>query len=190
MVFVVIDGLDGSGKSTQARLLCRRIAKEGGSFIVRSHPSSDNFLGRMGRGYLLMEGRKARIAASFFYLMDVIRSLILYKWRNVDYVIFVRYLMGTAYLPAPLHKFSYYFFYRSAPISQHMYFIDVTPEIAYQRIEMTRTEKEMFESLEKLVQVREKALDLAQSGGWTIVKGDASVDAVHRRLLQSLGFEE
>jgi len=83
MVFVVIDGLDGSGKSTQARLICRRIAEKGKTYVLRAHPSSDNFFGRLGRGYLLLDGKRARFAASLFYLLDVARSLLLYKWRRV-----------------------------------------------------------------------------------------------------------
>ena len=52
----------------------------------------------------MMEGTNARISASLFYLLDVLRSVVLYWWRPVDYVVFVRYLMGTAYLPEPLYK--------------------------------------------------------------------------------------
>jgi hypothetical protein len=69
----------------------------------------------MSRSYLLLEGIQARISASLFYLLDVLRSVILFKWKPVDYVIFVRYLMGTAYLPKPIYKLGYHFFKTIVP---------------------------------------------------------------------------
>ena len=186
-MLVVVDGLDGSGKSTQARLICGRLARMGRSFVLRAHPSGDNFFGRMGRGYLFLEGKRARAAASLFYLADVIRSILLYRWRPVDYVVFVRYLMGTAYLPEPLHRVAYLFFLRVVPRSSHMYFIDVSPGEAHRRLE-GRAEREMFESPERLVEVRGKALSLARSGGWTIIDGDRPRRVIHEELSLLLGL--
>jgi dTMP kinase len=188
MVFVVIEGLDGSGKSTQARLICNLIAEKGKTYVLRVHPSPDNFFGRLSRNYLLLEGKRARFAASLFYLLDVVRSLVLYKWRRVDYVVFVRYLMGTAYLPEPLHRVAYLFLYRVVPRSKHMCFIDVSPEEAYRRIEAGRSRREMFESLERLRQVQGMALSLTAKGPWTVIDGDRDWRAVHRQLSQLIGL--
>ena len=106
-MFIVIDGLDGSGKSTQAEMLCSHIEELGMTYVLRSHPSNDNYLGREGMKYLLREGSWARIMASALYMLDVIRSVLYHRWSKVDYVVFVRYLMGTAYLPSPLHRLAY-----------------------------------------------------------------------------------
>ena len=43
--FIVIDGLDGSGKDTQVRLLAEMYEKQGRSVTVRSHPCNDNRYG-------------------------------------------------------------------------------------------------------------------------------------------------
>ena len=43
--FIVIDGLDGSGKDTQVNLLAEAYKKKGRDVIVRSHPCSDNKFG-------------------------------------------------------------------------------------------------------------------------------------------------
>jgi thymidylate kinase len=96
--------------------------------------------------------------------------------------------MGTAYLPEPLHVVAYLFFYRLVPRSSHMYFIDVSPEEAYRRIEAGRSRREMFESLEKLRRVRTRALSLAARGPWTIIDGDKRRQAVHRRLATLIGL--
>lgn len=185
---MVIDGLDGSGKSTQARLIYSRAAEKGRTCILRAHPSSDNLFGRLGRACLLQEGKRAHAAASLFYLLDVARSLLLYRWRRVDYVVFVRYLMGTAYLPEPLHRVAYLFLYRVVPRSRHMYFIDASPEEAYRRIEARRGRREMFESLKRLRQVRGKALGLACRGSWTVIDGDRHRSVIHRQLTELIGL--
>ncbi len=93
-------------------------------------------------------------------MIDVIRSILLYSWRKVDYVIFVRYLMGTAYLPAPLHRIAYHFFSLIVPKSESMFFLDVSPEVAASRIMDSRREREMFEEVDALRKVRFKALSL------------------------------
>ncbi|MBD3171437.1 thymidylate kinase, partial [Candidatus Bathyarchaeota archaeon] len=119
-MLIVFDGLDGSGKSTQALLICKYLEKRGKTWIFRAHPSDDNFFGKKSREYLLREGKKARISASLFYLLDVIHSILFYYWRRVDYVVFVRYLMGTAYLPESIYKIGYLFFLRMVPSSPYM----------------------------------------------------------------------
>lgn len=104
MVFVVIDGLDASGKDTQAAGLRAFLRARGKSVFVQVHPSSDNFFGVEARRFLYCEGKNAHFASAVFFMFDVVRSILLYSWRRFDYVVFVRYLMGTAYLPSPLHK--------------------------------------------------------------------------------------
>lgn len=181
-MFIILDGLDGSGKSTQAILLRNYLLKEGKTVILRTHPSRDNFFGRLCRGYLLLSGTSAHMAASLFFFLDVVRSVLLYRWKKVDAVIFVRYLMGTAYLPKPLHKFVYLFFLKTMPLSIYMYFLDTSPDEAFQRIDRKRTQKEMFESLENLIMVREKVMDLAQLAEWNIIDGDMPIHVVHNEI--------
>jgi dTMP kinase len=187
-LFIVFDGLDGSGKSTQAKLLCRYLRKKGKTFILRAHPSGDNFYGKMSRTCLLMEGNRARISASLFYLLDVVRSVVLYWWRPVDYVVFVRYLMGTAYLPEPFYKLGYLFFLRIVPRSRHMFFIDTSPAEAHSRIESNRSQREMFESLERLEKVHRKITILTSRPEWNVIDGDQPSDAIHRQVRASLAL--
>jgi len=133
-----------------------------------------------------MEGSRARISASLFYLLDVLRSVVLYWWRPVDYVVFVRYLMGTAYLPEPLYKLGYLFFLRMVPRSRHMFFINTSPKEAYNRIVNNRSQKEMFESLDRLEKVHRKITTLALRPEWTVIDGDQPSAAIHELIRASL----
>ena len=61
--FIVIDGLDGSGKDTQVNLLAEAYKKKGRDVIVRSHPCSDNKFGRKSKQALLKTGKFNKIKA-------------------------------------------------------------------------------------------------------------------------------
>jgi dTMP kinase len=184
VTFIVIDGLDASGKSTQAFRLYNFLKNNGKTVYLRFHPSNDNFFGIKAKLFLYSKGKSAHFAAAFFYMVDVIRSIILYSWRKFDYIIFVRYLMGTAYLPSPLHRIAYHFFAFIVPTSEFMFFLDVTPEEAHKRIQQERKTREMFESLEELERIRRKALFLALIGGWTIINANRPVKEIEKEIIK------
>ncbi len=186
MVFIVIDGLDASGKSTQARLLRNYLSKKGHTVLLRRHPSSDNYFGVKAREFLYLRGKGAHLAAACFYMLDVVRSVLIYSWQKYDFMIFVRYLMGTAYLPSPLHRVAYNFFASIVPKSNFMFFLDVKPEEAYKRIQHTRNRLEMFEDLEELRRIRRKALSLAMISSWIILDANRPAEEVRTRLAETL----
>jgi len=184
--FIVLDGLDASGKSTQALELYKFIRGQGNTVLLRIHPSTDNAFGGKARQFLYSNGKAAHFAAALFYMIDVIRSILLYSWRRYDFIIFVRYLMGTAYLPAPLDRIAYHFFAAVVPTSQHMFFLDVAPSEAERRLRESREKLEMFENIEELERARVKALSLASLDKWTIVNANQpmkDVQEVIRKLL-------
>jgi len=190
LVLVVIDGLDASGKSTQALNLYRFLRGRGETALLRFHPSEDNLFGVKAREFLYSKGRGARLAAALFYMLDVIRSILLYSWRRYDYVIFVRYLMGTAYLPSPLHRLAYHLFASVVPTSDLMFFLNVSPEEAHRRLSRGRDDREMFESMEELKRVGGKALSLASMGNWKIIDADRPIDVVEEEIRRSLCLRE
>jgi len=83
-------------------------------------------------------------------------------------VIFVRYLMGAAYLPRSLAPYGYRAFRNLLPFPEVAIFIDIEPSIAIKRIEERDHAREMFETEEKLTAVREVARSLL-SGEWTVI---------------------
>ena len=186
MVLVVIDGLDASGKSTQALELCSFIKKHLKTVFIRFHPSTDNPFGIKAKQFLYSKGKSAHFAAASFYMLDVIRSILLFSWRRYDYLIFVRYLMGTAYLPVPLDRIAYLFFASLVPTSDFMFFLDVTPDEADRRLRETREKLEMFENIEELQQTRRKAILLASIGKWTIINADQSIRDVQEAIRKSV----
>jgi dTMP kinase len=178
MRFIVVDGLDGSGKDTQANLISQKYLEEGETVILRSHPSSDNKYGIKAKKSLLGKGKFNKTKASIYYALDVIRSVRMY-YGKADTVIFVRYLMGVAYLPFILAKLFYKIFETILPTSQYMFFLDVTPEEALKRLQ-SREEEEIFENIDDLIKVRKKALKLANN--WYIINSNHSIKDVQKEI--------
>ncbi len=186
MTLVIIDGLDGCGKSTQASLLLQSLRKVNKTAILRVHPEIDNWYGLQARRYLYSQGKSAHFASALFYMVDVIRSILLYLWRRTDYVIFVRYLMGTAYLPSPIDTVAYNFFAALVPKSNNMFFLDVNPQEAASRIAKNRRQTEMFESLNALRKIRTKALALTRFNKWIIIDSNNSIAKTASEINMSL----
>ena len=182
----MIEGLDASGKNTQALRLKKRLEEKGYRVYARFHPSGDNWAGRRARRFLLAEGLSAHFASAMFYIADVLRSVILTPWRGYDYVVYVRYLMGTAYLPFPLGAFAYHFFASLLPRPRHTIFLDIDPEEAHRRVAQRESDKEMFESLNQLRKIRVRATALARANGWVFIDGNEALGEVERRIWSTI----
>jgi len=157
---------------------------------IRSHPSEDNFFGVEARHFLYSRGKSAHFASALFFMLDAIRSVLAYSWQRYDYIIFVRYLMGAAYLPSPMHEIAYRFFALLVPKSDAMFFLDTTPEVASGRIQESRKTREMFEEIGSLKNVRTKALSLASIGAWTVIDADRTPSDVELEIRKHLRSEQ
>ncbi len=181
--FIVIDGLDGSGKDTQALLLKDYLSKNGGRVIIRAHPSQDNRFGILSKKALMRKGQIMRVVATLFYGFDVIRSVLLYC-KGDNTVIFVRYLMACAYLPRPIIRPTYRLVGSILPMSEEMFFLDVRPEEALRRVKARGEQEEMFETLPHMEKVRGRAELI--TGGWQVVDGNGAPGEVFQGILKGL----
>lgn len=184
--FIVIDGIDASGKTTQTKLLVKCLKKRGFRVLCRIHPSTDNFFGLKTKYYLSKEGQTAHLGAAFYYMLDVLRSTLIYCWRKGTIKVFARYLMGTAYLPKPAHEAVYLFFASTLPSSNLMFILDITPEEAHRRLKSREEKTEMFESLEQLREIRVRILRLAKRYGWIIIKAEKHELEIHKEIRRCL----
>lgn len=169
---MVVDGLDGCGKDTHARNIRRKLETGGERVIVISHPS-DRLLGRLSRRSLQESGPVARLFATIFYTADVLVSVRWFKKQTTGTAVFVRYLLGTAYLPAKLAPIGYMFFKKLLPTPDLALFIDIEPDVALRRIAARGHRPEMFETKARLTSVREVAKALV-AGEWVTI--DNNID--------------
>ncbi len=172
MRFIVVDGLDGCGKDTHAQRIRDLMEARGEKVTIISHPSKRLF-GRLSKRFLEGSGIVARFNATLLFTVDVLTSVRWLKTQAEGTVIFVRYLLGTAYLPRILAPSGYRLFRNLLPFPDLAIFIDIDPEVAARRIASRGHRQEMFETLEKLSSVRRVAKDLVRRE-WVVV--DNSVD--------------
>ena len=158
----------------------------GEKVVVHIHPSSGR-LGRISRQALESRGKAMHAVATLFFVADVLRSLSLMKKERKLYgtVIFVRYIMATAYLPDRLAPLGYEFISKLLPVPEKLVLIDIDPAIANERISRRAEKKEMFEDPANLRRAREKLLLLA-SRDWKVIDNSVSMedgkDSLYRLL--------
>jgi len=184
MRWIVIDGIDGSGKSTYARWIKRHYESLGETVLVRIHPS-EGFLGSLTRKTLQGKGRMLRLLASLLFIGDVLMSLRSLRKDRQRYgtIIYVRYLMATAYLPERYIQLGYDFFAGILPVPKRLLLVDIDPKVAMRRIDDRNEAKEMFEDIESLSKIRKKVLKLA-SRGWTVIENNIDVDKMPPGLIE------
>ena len=182
MKFIVIDGLDGSGKDTQIDLLEEYYTKKGKNVVVRSHPCDDNKYGRKSRQALLKTGKINHIKATIYFGMDAIRSVRKYSHDDsIDVLIFSRYVLAVMYLPSVINTITYNSVCAVLPTSDTMFFLDVTPEESLRRIGSRKEETEMFENMESLTKNRENSKKFTYN--WNVIDGNQSIEEISRQII-------
>lgn len=178
--FVVVDGLDGCGKDTHARRIKQLMEAEGEKVTVVSHPSTRRF-GNLSRSALQRSGHVPRLLATVFFTIDVLGSVAALKRSPAGTTVFVRYLLGTAYLPKRLAPTGYRMFRNLLPFPDLAIFIDIEPEVALRRIEARDHRREMFETREMLESVRRVAKMLTTEE-WTVIDNTEDGEAPFEML--------
>lgn len=180
--FIVIDGLDGSGKDTQVNLLAEMFEKQGKNVVVRSHPCNDNRYGKKSKQALLKTGKYNHIKATVYFGLDAIRSVVKYSHDDdIDVLIFSRYILAVMYLPNGINTVIYKIVAFILPTSDYMFFLDVTPEESLRRIGYRDEETEMFENIDSLRENREKSQKFTYN--WNVVSADDSPEVISKKII-------
>lgn len=180
--FIVIDGLDGSGKDTQVRLLAEMYEKQGRSVTVRSHPCCDNKFGRKSKQALLKTGKVNKIKATVYFGLDAIRSVVKYTHDDkVDVLIFSRYILAVMYLPDVINTIVYKIVVFVLPTSDCMFFLDVSPEESLRRMDSRGEETEMFENIDSLRENRLKSQKFTYN--WNVIPGDDAAEVISEKII-------
>lgn len=193
MTWYVVDGMDGSGKTTSSDLIRERLEAKGRKVLEITHPNESCLFGRLASKTLCMQGKFAEKLSTLLYIIDVLHSLDRKKWHGKEYddVIFVRYSMAAAYLPESLCGKAYEIIEKILPVPDVKVFVDIKAEVAMERI-LARGEKlEMFETVEKLEETRRKMLSLTDS--WHVIDNSGTLEntiAQTDEFLENLWREE
>jgi len=188
-LFIVFEGLDGSGLSTQAKLLSEFFKKQKYNNVITKEPTN-NLIGGIIRASLKKELKlnskslQLLFASDRCYHLETTIKPMLKKGKIVicDRYIYSSYAFGMAdnlkldWLKAINHGFL---------IPDMVFFIDVPPQECIKRIKDSREEIELFEKEDKLRKVRENYLALVKENqNFYRIDGTQTIKEVHEATVE------
>ncbi|MGC8895192.1 MAG: dTMP kinase [Candidatus Bathyarchaeia archaeon] len=183
--FICVEGLDGCGKTTQTKLLVRKLRKIGYAAVYTAEPSSGK-IGRFIRKYCLHgEKRVSAIVEALLFAADRfehVKNEIIPALNEEKVVVSDRYVYSSlAYQGAAGLDLKWI-----KEINQHAIrpdlaiFVDVEPDIAIKRL---KSKKSVMEDLETQKKVRSVYLDFVKSGELVKIDGNKSKTEVAEDIL-------
>jgi len=163
---IAFEGIDGSGKSTQIRLLAEYIKTSGHQVFTTFEPT-DQYIGKIIRDIFSHRREATQETIAGLFVADRLEHLL-----NPDFGMLRQ--LETGHVLTDRYYFSSYAYHgvhvdmdwviasNSLAVSRgkadlHI-FIDVDPELSLQRIHQNRENIEMYETLDNLVKVRNQYL--------------------------------
>jgi dTMP kinase len=199
--FIVFEGLDGCGKSTQQRLLAKKLNERNIPHITTRQPS-DNPIGTLTRtttdGILRIENESMALllaADRYQHTYDEIAPAL----EEGKYVLCDRfYYSSFAFQGIDPGMFARIAAYNALVMSfckpDVTFFIDVTPDECMRRITLSRKEKGLYESLSQLETVRERYLtifnELKNTENIVFINGNADEETVAAEIFAYLQINE
>lgn len=167
-LFLAFEGIDGSGKSTQSKLLEEKLMEKGLTIYHTTEPT-DNPIGLMIRKIFKHEMEADHRTIAGLYVADRLDHLtnskngLLKKLEEGVTVITDRYYFSSYAYQGTHMPIDWVIAANSQSAAllrpDLNIFIDVSPEICMTRLTKNRTQIELYESLENLKNVRAKYID-------------------------------
>jgi dTMP kinase len=186
-LFICVEGLDGSGKTTQAKLLVRRLRMDYDA-IYTAEPSNGIIGKLIKRKYLHQNERASRIVEALLFAADRfehVKRTVLPALENGKIVVSDRYVHSSlAYQGAEGLDLKWI-----KEINRHSLnpdiaiYIDVGPETAFQRLKPRRS---VMEKLETQRKVREIYLEFVEKGELVKIDGNKSKREISEDIMSAL----
>jgi dTMP kinase len=185
-VFICIEGLDGSGKTTHAHRIVRNLQKNGFDAIYTTEPSTGD-LGTFIRSSAVLEGKKRvpRVVEALLFALDRVEHLekdVKPALEEGKIVISDRCVYSSlAYQGAAGLDLAWIEeINRMALPADLAIYIDVPPEVVVRRI---RRKKSVMETLDTQRKVQEVYMKYVKNGQLVAVDGDKRKAAVTEAIL-------
>ena len=178
-VFICIEGLDGSGKSTQAKLLTKKLCKAGYNAIYTAEPSQGK-IGKFIRKRLFEQERMPTTVEALLFAADRIehvQNTVMPALKEGKIVISDRYVYSSlAYQGSAGLTLDWIENINSnAKKPDLSLFIDVAPEVVLERL---KRKKSVMETLQTQQKVREIYQKYIQKGELQVIDGTKSKNEV------------
>jgi|SRR3989344_3032767 len=185
--FIVFEGLDGSGQSTQAELLFEYLKKHGEKIYLTSEPSQ-SLIGGLVRSQLQNHWQSNSECLQLLFTADrafhLEKEIIPLLKKGIT-VICTRYILSTlAYGNIDIKDGKWLICINEKFISPDTTFLlKASPKICLRRIKKERFHEELFEKEEKLAVVFKNYLKFAKEfKNVHIINGEKSIKEVFKRV--------
>jgi len=184
--FICIEGIDGSGKTTQARLLVKSLKQRGFDVVYTTEPSPGE-VGKFIRRYILQREKRVPIVVEALLFavdrVDHVESRVKPALKKGRIVVCDRYVYSSlAYQGAAgLDRAWIERINRLALTPDLSIFIDVPSEVVLKRI---KRKKSVMETLRNQRRVREIYLSMVNDGCLVLVNGDRTIEEVASDILR------
>ena len=185
--FIVIEGLDGSGSSTQAELLVKKLNQIGKKIHLTKEPTN-NIIGGLIRGLLTHEWSTTPEGFQLLFAADRAHHLkqkilpIIGRGENIisDRYYFSTMAFGSVELDLSwLKNINKYF-----PKPDIIFFIKVRPDICLERIGKSRFGREFFEEKIKLEKTFKTYLSLTKDKKYNtvVINGEDEIENISQQI--------
>ncbi|MDE1869965.1 MAG: dTMP kinase [Candidatus Micrarchaeota archaeon] len=193
--FVVVEGLEGSGKSTQIKLLQNSLRKKGEGCIFIKEPDYENRIGAFIKKELTNKEDPLDIIALQFTFVAArfeqfakVTAPALKEGKSVisDRNWFSTATHVAAFAPKPYSDLTWIANVHSKlPLPDAVFYIGVPPEVASERINSRGDQKRRFDSLSSLIALENAYTELSKLYPqiWHRLNGNQSTEKVHAELL-------
>lgn len=195
---IAIEGIDGSGKTTQAKILCNELKKRGHKVLCTKEPT-DEPTGKFIRQVLSKEINVPAVAIQYLYGADrAVHQIELVKYLKLGYYIVTdRYFWSSVaygvsdmeiiddYLLAVYSILSFYNRFLKPDIT---FYLKVSPKVGEKRVEEMGKKKEIYENMKKLAKIT-KGYDFLLKKfprEFRIINGEQPVEKVSKEILSHL----
>ncbi len=189
MKFIVFEGIDGSGLSTQSQLLKEYLTKRTAKILLTKEPT-DGLIGMLIRSTLRKRIKFDDTTLALLFAADRTDHLANIKFNNYDYVISDRYYISNfAYQSSAIDLNFLIEINKFARKPDLVIFLDVKPETCIERITHNREHIELYENIEKLRATKEnytKIIEYLRKNfdlNVVFVDGNRSIEEVRKDIV-------
>ena len=184
-VFICIEGIDASGKTTQARLLVKSLRRRGFDVVYTTEPSPCEVGRFIRRNVLQRERRVPIVMEALLFAVDRVEhveNIIKPALEKGKIVVCDRYVYSSlAYQGAAgLDQIWIEQINRFALTPDLSIFIDVPPEVVLKRM---KRKKSVMETLRNQRKVRRIYMDMVEKNRLVLVDGNRTIEQVAKDIL-------
>jgi len=195
-LFIVLEGIDGSGKSTQTKILSDKLEALGHKTYITFEPT-DNFIGSIIRDILQKKRKADQNTIAALFVADRLHHLQnnsngILKMLDEGFIVISDRYYFSSYAYHGIHIPMEWVIEANSLAARLLrpdlnIFIDIAPEISMKRLQNNRVSADIFENSETQIKVRAKYFEafekLKNEENICVIDGNRNVNDIAEDIL-------